>query len=324
MGDVQGVTLHLRIEDRAQAVVIGLHRVDVMRELVHVLGQGITRYALLVRNVEVRVEVDDEMLLHKGLAAVGHILCLQGIALQVLELLPLIEVQQQVHLVMGGLQSARIRQDDVRLVHSVLQVVDDDIVEHTCVLVLLLYIQVDVLDAVIKYPFGNLQFWRFHLHRGQQLQEVLLRFWRNLVLKVERPQRHQGNQDDEWSERSKQRNACRLDGQQLQPLADVPERDEAGQQDGEWQRHRNEGLRSIEEELGIYVKRQALSYQVIDIFPQKLHHHDKKADAERACKQREEVPQNERVESLDESHVSARMRAYNYITGCKGTNKSEK
>ena len=116
------------------------------------------------------------------------------------------------HLVAAGFQLGRVCQDDVRTVHSVLHVVDDHIVEHARVLVLVPYIQVDVLDAVVEDSLGNVQLGRFHLHGGEHLQEVQLGVGNNPVLEVEGCQRHQRHQDDEWSERADERDACCLDG----------------------------------------------------------------------------------------------------------------
>ena len=155
----QRVSLHVVVELNAEAVVVAFHRVDVVRQLCHRLGAGTSRHVLLICEVEVCVEVDDEVLLHKCLPSVGHIPRLQRIAGEVLELFPLIEVQQQVQFVAGGFQSGRICQDDVCPVHPVLHVVDDDIVEHTRLLILVLHVEVDVLNPIVEHTFGDIQLW---------------------------------------------------------------------------------------------------------------------------------------------------------------------
>ena len=63
-----------------------------MRQLVDGLRTGTSCHILLVCHVEVRVEVDDEVLLHEGLPSVWNVPRLQGIAGEVLELFPLIHV----------------------------------------------------------------------------------------------------------------------------------------------------------------------------------------------------------------------------------------
>ena len=57
---------------------------------------------VLVDHVEVGVEVDDEVLLDKCLASVGHVVGIECAALQVFKLLSAVEEEQQVHLVSGG------------------------------------------------------------------------------------------------------------------------------------------------------------------------------------------------------------------------------
>ena len=185
MWNAQRIVLHGAIEDDAETVIVASHRIDVVCQLLDGLGACTGCHVVLVSQIEVCVEIDDEVLLHKRLPSVRHIPCLQGAARQVLELLTLIHVQQQVHLVAGGFQSGRISQDDVSPVHPVLHIVDDDIVQHACLLVFVSHIQVDVLDAVIEHTLWNVQFGRFHLHGSQHLEQFQLGFRHNLVLKVE-------------------------------------------------------------------------------------------------------------------------------------------
>ena len=73
----------------------------------------------------------------------------------------------------------------------------------------------------------------------------------------------------------------------------------------------------LEEKFGIDIKRQPLAHQIVDVLPQKLHHDDKNADAERACKQRKKILQNEGVESLDEFHSNVKKRGVTRFQGAK-------
>ena len=74
----------------------------------------------------------------------------------------------------------------MRLVYTFLHVVDDGIIEHACVLVVLLDIDVYVFYAIIEYTFRNVQLWRFCLHGEEHLLQVLLRIWHNFILKIKR------------------------------------------------------------------------------------------------------------------------------------------
>ena len=195
----------------------------------------------------------------------------------------------------------------MRTARPILQVIDQHIIKHAGLLVLVVHIQVDVLNAIIEHPLWDVQLRRLHLQRPNHLQQLLLSLWRNLVLEVERRERQHHHQHNQWSHRANQRYARCLDGQQLQAFTQIAKRNQARQQDGQRQRRGHQRLDGIEEELRIHIHRQPLTHQVIDVLPQKLHHDDKRADAERACKQREEIPQNKHVQSLDESHLRVHL-----------------
>ena len=157
------------------------------------------------------------------------------------------------HLVAGGFQASRIGQHNVGTTGSVLQVVDNHVVQHARFLVFVLHIQVDVVNAIVEHSLGNVQFGRLHLHGAQHLQQVLPRFGGYLVLEMERGERQQGDEDDEWAHGADEGDARGLDGQQFQALADVAERDERCQQNGQWQCGRHQCFGSIKEELHIHV-----------------------------------------------------------------------
>ena len=151
----------------------------------------------------------------------------------------------------------------------------------------------------------------------QHLEQFQLGFRHNLVLKVESRERHQRNQHNEGAKGSDKRDACCFDGKKFQTLSQIAERDEACQQNRQRQCHWHQCQSCIEEELHIHINCQSLTDEVIDVLPQKLHHNDKQADAEGACKQREEILQNEGVKSLDESHFLPRNQQYTIFQGAK-------
>ena len=93
------VAFHILSPVETQTVVVCIKRVNVVHKLFHVFHHRRSSDAFLVHHVEVGVEIDDEMFLHKCFAAVGHVVGLQGSVLQVLKLFAFIEVEQEVHLV---------------------------------------------------------------------------------------------------------------------------------------------------------------------------------------------------------------------------------
>ena len=302
VGHVERSALHVVGVGMRRAVNQLVDGVDALFQLVDALGASRIG-EVSIAHLEVLVEVDDEMLLHESLATVRHIVGLQGIIAQVLELLTIKKVQNQVLLVGTRLQPTRIGKDDVGIVHTVAHVVDDAIVEHTRLLVLVVHIEIHALHPIVEHALGNVQFGRLLANGEQQRHQLLLRIRCYHVLHMIAPHRENHHQDCQRPHGAHQRDASRLDSQQLQALTHVSERNEGCQQDGNRQRQRDESFGGIEEELGKDGQFQTLSHQVVHIFPKELHHNDEQTDHEGAQQHRNEVLQNIYVKFLDETHL---------------------
>ena len=201
------------------------------------------------------------------------------------------------------LQFSRIGKNDVGIVHTIAHIVDDAVVEHTRLLVLVVHIEIHALHPIVEHTFGNIQLGRLLTNGEKQRHQLLLCIRCHHILHMVAPHCENHHQNRQRTHGAYQRNACRLDSQQLQTLTHVSKRNEGCQQDGNRQCQRNECFGGIEEELGKDSQFQALSHQVVHIFPKELHHYDEQTDHEGAQQHRNEVLQNIYVKFFDETHL---------------------
>ena len=108
------------------------------------------------------------MLLHERFPTIGHILLVHILRLQIFKLLTAVKVQIKVLFVGRHFQSAGVRLDYLRILKSFLEIINQHIVQHTRLTVLMLYVKVVAVYLVIKHPFGNIHFGRLLLHGNQQ------------------------------------------------------------------------------------------------------------------------------------------------------------
>ena len=170
--------------------------------------------------------------------------------------------------------------DDVGILESFGEIVDEQVLHHARLPVLLLDVDVVSVDVAIEHSFGNVQFRRCLFHGHQQCPELHLCFGGDDVLEVEGDAAKHGAEDDERTDDAEQGDACRLHGEKLVFLAEVAERHQGRQQDGERERKRNQSQCRVEEELGQDTNFQSFAYQFIYISPKELHHENEEADKE--------------------------------------------
>ena len=197
-------------------------------------GSLIAQYAG-IHLVEVCVKFDERMFLAECLPAIGHILLCHALCLQVLELLPAVQVQVQEFLVRRHLHASRVGHNDMCILKSVAQVVYHHVVQHTRFLVLLLHVQVVSVQFVIKSPFGDIQLRRLLFDGEKQGIQFRSSFGTYHILEIERQAADESHHHNKWSHHLDEGDACSLHGQQLRTLAKVSERDERCQQHSQWE-----------------------------------------------------------------------------------------
>ena len=187
------------------------------------------------------------------------------------------------------LQHARVGQNYGGIVIAVGHFINHHTVEHACLYVLFLHIQVTLRNAVIEYTLGNLQFGTLLLHGKEQPRERHVGARSHYVLKIERAQGYEYDDDHKRAERLHKRYARSLDGRKLAALAQVTEGDKRRKQDGQRKRLRHEHKTHIPEELGQHVHGQTLTDELVDIAPKKLHHQHELTYKERSDKEESEL-----------------------------------
>ena len=269
-----------------------------MLDLRHVLGRGHTREQVLVEHIEIAVEVYEQFLVLERFAVVGRI----GTArrrstarLQVLELLAAPERELEVQLVARHLHAPRVGQHDLRLLETLVGLVDNHAVEHARFGVLLFNVKVHVGHATVKSALGDFHGGRLLLHADEQRAQVNLRLGRKVVLKIKRHAGHQHREQHNRAHDAQQRYARCLHGQQFETFAHIAKRNQRGKEDGQRQSLRHERLPHVPEELRKNFKRQALANQFVHIAPRELHHKDEEADKECAEKDKQELFQNKAI-----------------------------
>ena len=149
-------------------VVLYFHGVDAGLQHSHILTIGLIAHKSGVHHIEIRVEFYNRMLLHERFPTIGHILLVHILRLQIFKLLTAVKVQIKVLFVGRHFQSAGVRLDYLRILKSFLEIINQHIVQHTRLTVLMLYVKVVAVYLVIKHPFGNIHFGRLLLHGNQQ------------------------------------------------------------------------------------------------------------------------------------------------------------
>ena len=188
-------------------------------------------------------------------------------------------------LVVGHLQLARVGQNNHGVVKTGRHVVNHHVVEHAGLVIFLFYIEVVAAYLVVEYPLGNIELGRLLPHRVEQGPHLHLRLGQYVVLEKEGTDGHKDKEDNQRPHDLQQRDTGRLDGQQLQPLAQIAEGHQRSQQDGQRQGHGHHGHGSIEKQFGQNRHFETLPYHLIDVPPQKLHEYDEEADEE--CHQKQ-------------------------------------
>ena len=183
--DIVGVGFGLIVVCPADAVVGEVERVNVDLDLVEALRLCILAEDTGVRQIEVSIEVKHDALLPECLAAVGHGRTAgQFRTAHILKPLSAVEIEQQVFLLRRRLQHSRVGEDDGGIFIAVGHLVDHDAVEHACLQVFFLHIDVALGDAVIEDALGNFEFRTLLLHRNKQLTDFSLRLWSDIVLEI--------------------------------------------------------------------------------------------------------------------------------------------
>ena len=242
------------------------------------------------------------MLLLEALAPVGHALLTDRLRAQVLELLPIEEVQVEVLLVGCELHAGRVAVDDLGVVESVLEVVYQHIVEHARITVFVPHVEVVSRYLVVECALWYVQLRTLLLHGEHQRPELRLGIGAHHVLEVEAHHAYEAYEHHQRTEYLQQRHARRLHGHQLEALSEVSEGDQCCQQHGQRQRGRHQRQSGIDEELCQHRHIEALAHHLIYILPQELHHEDEEADEEGASKQQAETLQYKYVQLLYSEH----------------------
>ena len=153
-------------------------------------------------------------------------------------------------LVFRHLHASFGRPDDVCILKSVGEVVDEQVLHHAGFSVLLFHIDVVSVDVAIEHTFGDVEFRRCLLHGYEQGPELQLCLWGNHILEIEGDSAQHHAEDDERTDDTEQRDTGCFHGKKLEFLAEVTEGHQCGQQDGERERDWNQGQRRVEEKLG--------------------------------------------------------------------------
>ena len=148
------------------------------------------------------------------------------------------------------------------------------------VVVFLLDVHVEAGDLAVEGAFGDLELGRLVAHGAEQGVHLDLREGDDVVLKKERPDGHEGEQDDEGLHDAGQGDAGGFHGQELELLTEVAKRHQRGQQDGQRQGHGHEGEGGVKKHLGKDADTDALADHIVHVLPQELHEYDEKTNTE--------------------------------------------
>ena len=186
----------------SDAVVVVVQRVDVLVYLLEALALCHVREIARVGEVELAVEVEQQGLFPEGLAAVGHLGAVhESLLSHVLKPLAAVEGEQQVLLLGGRLQHARVGQDDGGVLVAVGHAVYHDAVELARLHVLALHVEVALRQSVVEDALRYLQLGALLLHRDEQLRHLLVGARTQVVLEIERADGDEGDEDDEGAQR---------------------------------------------------------------------------------------------------------------------------
>ena len=223
-------------------------------DLHHVFRLRHSRQHLLVHEIEVAVKINEEAFIVKGLSVVGVIgfalhLPHGSVGLQVLELLPFPEVQDEVHFVGGHFHPGRVGEHDLRTVEALVCLVDDGLIEHARLGVFLFDVDVDVRYATVEHALRNLHRGRLLFHAEEERVELDLCCRRGEVLEIEGDAEHRQCDEGGTEHDAQQRDARRFHGEQFKAFAEISEGDERSQQNGERKRLGHERDAHVPEEL---------------------------------------------------------------------------
>ena len=202
------------------------------------------------------------------------------------------------------LQAGRIGHHDLRILKALVHLVNNHLIEHARLGILVIHIDVDIGDAAIKHAFGNLDSRARLLHRHNHSRQLLLGIRRDVILKDKRNTRQQHAENADGHHDAPQRNAGRLHGRQFQLLAHISERNERSQQNGQRQSHRHQRDAGIPEKFGQNLHRQTLADQIIDITPKELHNQHEKTHKKRSHKKQQELFEDIRIYFFDNCHYA--------------------
>ena len=152
-------------------------------------------------------------------------------------------------LVFGHLHASFCRPDDVGILETVGEVVDEQVLHHAGIAVLLLDVDVVPVDVAIEYAFRDIQFRRGLFHGYQQGPELHLCLRGDNVLEIEGHSAKYQAEQDERTDNPEQRNPGCFHGKKLELFPEVTESHQCGQQDGQGEGNRNQSERRIKEEL---------------------------------------------------------------------------
>ena len=111
------------------------------------------------------------------------------------------------HLLGGGLDAARVSQDNLGIVVARVLHVDHDAVEHAGLDVLMLHEEVVAGYLAVEHAFRYLQFGRLLLHRVEQGVETAVGCRRDVVLEIERTEHGHEHEEQYGPEDAHQRDA---------------------------------------------------------------------------------------------------------------------
>ena len=296
--------LDVVVDGMAGAVYHVAHRVDAVVYLSHVLRLSIVCEEVGIHQVEVGIEGNHVNLLDERFAHVWDVSPEHGalLGIHVAEAFAAPERQFQVHLVGCALHASAVGQHYLYVVVASRVGVDHHAVEHARLGVFVLHEEVVAWYLAVEDAFGDFQLGTLLPHAPCQSRQLARGVGAHLVLEVEAAAADDGRHQDEGCEDAYEGDAGCLHAEQLEALAQVAERDKAGQQDCQGHRHGDERQTAVPEELAEQVDGESLADEVVHPLPQELHDEDEKADEEGACKELQESLDDVDVELLDNLH----------------------
>ena len=284
---------------RRDAVEIGhrrrvdevIHRIDVVIQFAHVFGLRNIGKLTCLQLIKIRIEVKYQLFVVERLAIVGSSLRFEHVhvvRLQVLKLFSVPQRETHVHFVGSQLNARRIGQHNLRTVEALVHFIDNGVVEHPRLGVLLLDIKVEILHAV-EHALGNFDGRLRDFDRHQEAAQRFLRVGGNIILEIIDHKGEGEHQKEDGAHDAHQGYAGGLHGKELKVLAHVAESDERSQQHREGQGRGHQTDANIPEEFAQDRRGEALAHQVVDIAPHELHDKDEQTNEESPHKELQEL-----------------------------------